>query len=78
MVESIVVVFMNLTLVKPRMVSMVFVSFGVDVILENECRIQLENYLAQLYGREMPSPVLLQDLIVGYTIYEEDIQRFKR
>ena len=39
MVESIVVVFMNLTLVKPRMVSMVFVSFGVDVILENVCRI---------------------------------------
>lgn len=39
MVESIVVVFMNLTLVKPRMVSMVFVFFGVDVILENECRI---------------------------------------
>lgn len=39
MVESMVAVLMSLRMVKSRMVTMVFVSLGFDVVLGNRCRV---------------------------------------
>ena len=59
---------------------MVFVFLEVDIILGNGCRVLQQNYLAQLQKSEM-SPGLLQDFIIGCTMFEKHIlqkQRFKR
>ena len=39
MVEFIVLVLMRLSMIKSRMVSIVFVTLGVDIILGHGCRI---------------------------------------